>query len=61
MLGLSATGGAAAREAAQRITIERGVTTEVSLWLRDPAEVIEETPPSEGTGAGSGEGSGSGS
>ena len=60
VLGLSATGGAAAREAAQRITIERGVTTEVSLWLRDPAATTEETTPSEGTGAGSGAGAGSG-
>ena len=60
VLGLSATGGAAAREAAQRIAIERGVTTEISLWLRDPAEVTEDTTPSEGTGAGSGAGAGSG-
>ena len=61
VLGLSATGGAAAREAAQRITIERGVTTEVSLWLRDPAATTEDSPPSEGTGAGSGSGAGDGS
>ena len=58
VLGLSPTGGAAAREAAQRITIERGVTTEISLWLRDPAATIE--TPSEGTGAGAGSGAGSG-
>ena len=61
VLGLSATGGAAAREAAQRITIERGVTTEISLWLRDPAAATEDSTPSEGTGAGSGTGSGEGS
>jgi len=61
VLGLSATGGAAAREAAQRIAIERGVTTEISLWLRDPAAATEDTTPSEGTGAGSGAGSGDGS
>lgn len=57
VLGLSPTGGPAEREAAQRIAIERGVTTEVSLWLRAPGEVAENPTPS---GNGSGEGSGSG-
>ena len=60
VLGLSPTGGPAEREAAQRIAIERGVTTEVSLWLRAPGDLAEDTTPSEGTGSGSGSGSGSG-
>lgn len=61
VLGLSQTGGPAEREASQRISIERGVTTEVSLWLRAPGDLTEDTAPAEGTGSGSGSGSGAGS